>query len=161
MLLHGNLCYKKSTAQKCCSSQVSTRDDYTLLAERETPNALVVEKSGNEARHGSRNVTLHRLSLSAYSRDLSQRIPGLPSVSRAKECLHMSSHVWNVSHPLLSSRVARTTCRSLSTRTSRMVTQLWLLQVDPRKYDLHMQSTTSAATMGSNGNRPIKQCWLW
>ena len=76
MLLHGNLCYKKSVTQKCCSSQVSTRDEYTLPAERETPNALVVVWSGNEARHGSRNVTLHRLRLSAYSRDLSQRIPG-------------------------------------------------------------------------------------
>ena len=41
MLLHGNLCYKKSVTQKCCSSQVSTRDEYTLPAERETPNALV------------------------------------------------------------------------------------------------------------------------
>ena len=34
-LLHGNPCYKKSVTQKCCSSQVSTRDEYSLLAERE------------------------------------------------------------------------------------------------------------------------------
>ena len=76
MLLHGNFCYKKSVTQKSCSSQVSTRDEYTLSAERETPNALVVAWSGNEARHGPRYVTLRRLGLSAYSRDVSQRIPG-------------------------------------------------------------------------------------
>ena len=40
MLLHGNLCHKKSVAQKCCSGQVSTRNKYTLSAERETPNAF-------------------------------------------------------------------------------------------------------------------------
>ena len=54
-------------------------------------------------------------------------------MSRAKECLHMVIHVLNVSHPVLSSRVARTTRRSLSTRTSRMVAELWLLQVDPQQ----------------------------
>ena len=91
MSLHGNLCYKKSVTQKCCPSQVSARDEYTLPAERETPNALVVVWSGNEARHGSRNVTLHRLRLSAYPRDLSQRIPGQPSVSKAKEVLRTPS----------------------------------------------------------------------
>ena len=74
MLLHGNFCYKKSVTQKCCSSHVSTRDEHTLPAAREAPNTLVVAWSGNEARHGSRNVTLHRLRLSAYSRDLSQLI---------------------------------------------------------------------------------------
>ena len=62
-------------------------------------------------------------------------------------------HVLNVSYPL-SSRVARTTRRSLSTRTSRMVTEHWLLQVDPRQYGLHIQSTTSAATMGVKRKPP-------
>ena len=57
-------------------AKVFARDEHTLLAERETPNALVVVWFGNEALHGSRNVTLHRLRLSAHSRDLSQRIPG-------------------------------------------------------------------------------------
>ena len=36
--------------------------------QRETPNVLVVVWSGNEARHGWRNVTVHRLS--AHSQDL-------------------------------------------------------------------------------------------
>ena len=152
-MLHDNYCCKKSVTQKCCSSQVSTRDEHTLLAEGETPNALVVW-SGNEARHGSRNVTLHRLRLSACSRDLSPRIPGLPSVSRAKDVFAHVIHVLNVSHPVLSSRVARTTRRSLNTRTSRMVAKLWLLQVDPRQYGLHVQSTTSAAKMGVKQKPP-------
>ena len=34
--------------QKCCSSQVSTRDEYTLPAERETPNTLVVVWYGTQ-----------------------------------------------------------------------------------------------------------------
>ena len=99
MLLHGNLCYKKSVTQKCCSSQVSTQDEYTLLAERETSNALVVVWSGNEA-------TLHRLRLSAYSRDCSQRIldsrlyPSKRSVAHTIRALIVSSCV-------VSSRVLR------------------------------------------------------
>ena len=63
-------------------------------------------------------------------------------------------HVLNVSHSLFSSRVARTTRRLHSTRTSRMVAELWLLHVDPRQCGLHIQSTTSAATEGVKREPP-------
>ena len=63
-------------------------------------------------------------------------------------------HVVNVSLPLLSFRVAHTTRRSLSTRISRMVAEQWLLQVDPQQCGMHMQNTTSAATMGFQRKPP-------
>ena len=123
MLLHGNLCYKKSVTQKCCSSQVSTRDEYTLPAERETPNSLVVVWSGNEARRGSRNVNDAQTETERVLTRLVTAHPW-PSVSRAKRVFVHAMHVLNVSHPVLSSRVARTTRRSLATRTSRILTFL-------------------------------------
>ena len=114
MLLHGNLCYKKSVTQKCCSSQVSTQDEYTLLAERETSNALVVVWSGNEA-------TLHRLRLSAYSRDCSQRILDSRLYPSKRSVAH-TVHALVVSSCVVSSRVPRRPHQSpLRVLTSRMV----------------------------------------
>ena len=134
MLLHGNLCYKKSVTQKCCSSQVSTQDEYTLPAERETSNALVVVWSGNEARHGSRNVTLHRQRLSAYSRDSSQRIldsrlyPSKRSVAHIIRALIVSSCV-------VSSRVLRRPHQSpFRVLTSRMVAERAVTPYGSRQY---------------------------
>ena len=112
-LLHGNFSHKKSVTQKCCSSQVSIRDEYTLPAERETPNALVVVWSGTEARHGSRSVTLHRLRLSAYSRDLSQRIPGQPSLTKQKKCCAHHPGIDRLILCCLFSRPAQTSSGSL------------------------------------------------
>ena len=123
MLLHRFLCNKKSVSQKCCSSQVSTRDEYTSSAEREAPNALVVVWSGNEARHGPRNGALHR----QIERVLTRLVTAHPWIAvciKSKRVFAQVIHVLNVSHPLLSSRVARTTHRSLGTRTSRMVVEL-------------------------------------
>ena len=154
MLLHGNLSYKKSVMQKCCSSQVSSRDEYTLSAERETPNALVVVRSGNEARHGPRNVTLHRLRLRFVLTRLVTGHPWIAVCVKSKTVFAYVIHVLNVSHLVLSSRVARTSRISFSTRTSRMVAEHWFVQVDPRHYDLHLQSTTSAATMGVKRKPP-------
>ena len=53
MLLHGNLCYKKSVMQKCCSSQVPL-GVVPHVAEHETYNVLVVVWSGRtkHAEHG-------------------------------------------------------------------------------------------------------------
>ena len=40
--------YTESVTRKCCSSQVSTLNEYTLPAEREAPNALVVVWYGTQ-----------------------------------------------------------------------------------------------------------------
>ena len=117
MLLHGNLCYKKSVTQKCCSSQVSTRDEYTLSAERETQNALVVVPwtTERDTTQTETECVLTRL-VTAH--------PWIAVCIKRKRVFAHVIHVLNVSHPLLSSRVARTTRRSLSTRTSRSFVQM-------------------------------------
>ena len=64
-------------------------------------------------------MTLHRLRLSSYSRDFVIAHPWIVVCIKSKIVLACVIHVMNVSHLVMSSRVARTTRRSFSTRTSR------------------------------------------
>ena len=57
---------------------------HVACRQRDRPDALVVVWSGNEARHGSRNVSLHRLRMSAYARHL------LFTARLHDSCLHPS-----------------------------------------------------------------------
>ena len=108
-----------------------------MVWERSTP--WLTERQTETERVLTRLVTAH---------------PWIAVCIKSRRVFAHVNHALNVSHPLLSSRVARTTRRSLSTRASRMVAELWLLQVDPRQCGLHIQSTTSAATVGVKRKPP-------
>ena len=96
-------------------AKVSTRDEYSLPAESETPNALVWERS-------TPWITERDTAQTETERVLARLVTAHPWIAvciKSKRVFAYVIHVLNVLHPLLSSRVARTTRPSFSTRTSR------------------------------------------